>query len=119
MRTTRPRTSEALSFTRKVKEIIKKISRGKVATYGQIAAYAGNPRAARQVTWILHSSTSRDKLPWHRVINRQGRISLKPNYGYEIQKALLHKEGIKFNKNDRIDFERYLWTPHFQGSRRL
>lgn len=104
------RKSQTLSFTRKVKEIIKKIPRGKVATYGQIAAYAGNPRAARQVAWILNSSSLKDKLPWHRVINRQGKISLKPNHGYEIQKMLLKKEGVEFDKSDAIDFERYLWT---------
>jgi len=113
------RISQTLSFTRKVKQIIKQIPRGKVATYGQIAAYAGNPRAVRQVVWILNSSSRKDKLPWHRVVNRQGRISLKPNHGYEIQKMLLKKEGVEFDKNDVIDFERYLWTPHFQGSRRL
>jgi len=105
-----PRKSQTLSFTQKVKEIIKKIPRGKVATYGQIAAYAGNPRAVRQVVWILNSSSRKDKLPWHRVINRQGKISLKPNHGYEIQKMLLEKEGVKFDKSGSIDFERYLWT---------
>jgi methylated-DNA-protein-cysteine methyltransferase-like protein len=104
------RKSQTFSFTQKVKEIIKKIPRGKVAIYGQIAAYAGNPRAARQVAWILNSSSRKDKLPWHRVVNREGKIALKPNHGYQIQKGLLRKEGIKFDKNDRIDFEHYLWT---------
>jgi methylated-DNA-protein-cysteine methyltransferase-like protein len=104
------RKPQTFSFTREVKELIRKIPRGKVATYGQISAYAGNPRAARQVAWILNSSSRKDKLPWHRVINRQGRISLKPNHGYEIQKMLLRKEGVKFDKSDVIDFERYLWT---------
>ena len=111
MKTKRKKTSEGVSFSQRVKDIVKKIPRGKVATYGQIAAYAGNPRAARQVVWILHSSSRKDRLPWHRVINRKGRISLKPNYGYEIQKELLWKEGIKFDKNDTIDFDRYLWSP--------
>ncbi|MCJ7508400.1 MAG: MGMT family protein [candidate division Zixibacteria bacterium] len=105
-----PKIFHTLSFTRKVKEIIKKIPRGKVATYGQIAAYAGNHRGARQVVWILNSSSRKEKLPWHRVINRKGQISLKPNCGYEIQKQLLQKEGIKFDKSDAIDFERYLWS---------
>ena len=111
MKTERKRMSEDFSFSQSVKGIVKKIPRGKVATYGQVAAYAGNPRAARQVVWILHTSSSKDRLPWHRVINREGRISLKPNHGYEIQKELLRKEGIKFDKNDTIDFDRYLWTP--------
>jgi methylated-DNA-protein-cysteine methyltransferase-like protein len=103
--------SESSSFSQRVKDVVKKIPKGKVATYGQIAAYAGNPRAARQVVWILHSSSSKGRLPWHRVINLKGRISLKPNYGYEIQKELLRKEGIKFDKNDTIDFDRFLWSP--------
>jgi methylated-DNA-protein-cysteine methyltransferase-like protein len=111
MKTKRKGTSEGFSFSQRVKDIIKKIPRGKVATYGQIAAYAGNPRAARQVVRILHSSARKEKLPWHRVVNREGRIALKPNYGYEIQKGLLKKEDIKFDKNDTIDFERSLWSP--------
>jgi len=114
MKTKQKKIFDNFSFTQRVKEAIRKIPRGKVATYGQIAAYAGNPRAARQVAWILNSSSRKDKLPWHRVINRSGKISLKPNQGYEIQKGLLRKEGIKFDKNGAVDFERYLWTPHFQ-----
>ena len=111
MKVTQQDISESFSFTPRVKDIIEKIPQGKVATYGQVAAYAGNPRAARQVVRILHSSSRKDKLPWHRVVNREGRIALKPNYGYEIQKELLRKEGIKFDKNDTIDFDRYLWSP--------
>jgi methylated-DNA-protein-cysteine methyltransferase-like protein len=99
------------SFSHRVKELIKRIPRGKVATYGQIAAYAGNPRAARQVVWILHSSSGKEKLPWHRVINSKGRISLKPNYGYEIQRELLRQEGVKFAENEAVDFKRFLWSP--------
>ena len=99
------------SFHDRVKVVIKKIPKGRVATYGQIAACAGNPRAARQVVRVLHSSSLKDKLPWHRVINREGRISLKPNLGYEIQKALLLKEGISFDKDDTIDLGRFLWQP--------
>jgi methylated-DNA-protein-cysteine methyltransferase related protein len=102
---------EVHSFTQKVKDIIKKIPRGKVATYGQIATCAGNPRATRVVVWILNSSSQKDKLPWHRVINSKGQISLKPGQGYEIQRALLEKEGIKFDNNDSINFDIHLWKP--------
>jgi methylated-DNA-protein-cysteine methyltransferase-like protein len=94
-----------------MKRIIKGIPRGKVATYGQIAALAGNHRAARQVAWILHSSSEKENLPWHRVVNSQGGISLKPRRGYEVQKALLIKERIEFDENDRIDLDDYLWKP--------
>ncbi len=97
------------SFHQRALEIIKQIPRGKVATYGQIAALAGNPRAARQVVRILHSSSGKEKLPWHRVINSQGRISLKPNHGYELQKALLAKEGVEFDHQDTVDLACHLW----------
>ncbi|MFX1507782.1 MAG: MGMT family protein [Promethearchaeota archaeon] len=97
------------SFTQRVKDIIKKIPTGKVATYGQIATYAGNPRASRQVAWILHSSSGKDNLPWHRVINSKGRISLPHNGGYENQKELLEKEGISFDQYGKINFDQYLW----------
>jgi methylated-DNA-protein-cysteine methyltransferase-like protein len=98
-------------FSVRVKDIIKQIPRGKVATYGQIAAIAGNHRAARQVAWLLHSSTENDNLPWHRVINGKGKISLEPGHGFEKQKQLLQNEGIRFDKNQRIDLKHFLWNP--------
>ncbi|MFX0182310.1 MAG: MGMT family protein [Candidatus Hodarchaeota archaeon] len=97
------------TFSQKVKEIIKQIPKGKVATYGQIATYAGNPRASRQVAWLLHSSSRKENLPWHRVINSKGRISLPHQGGYELQKALLEQEGITFRNNDSINLNCYLW----------
>lgn len=98
-------------FYQSVVETIKNIPRGKIATYGQIADYAGNPRAARQVAYILHSSSRKENLPWHRVVNGKGYISLKPGHGYEFQKKLLRKEGIIFDESDRIDLNRFLWFP--------
>jgi len=96
-------------FTIKVKALIHQIPAGKVASYGLIAALAGNPRAARQVAWILHSSSAADQLPWHRVVNRKGKISLKPFGGYEIQKQLLLQEGVVFDDNDAINLDCFLW----------
>ena len=98
-------------FTSKVKKLIHKIPEGKVTTYGFIAAIAGNPRAARQVARILHSCSRKDNLPWHRVVNRNGKISLKHYNGYEVQKQLLEREGVVFAENDTIDFDTYLWPP--------
>lgn len=100
------------TFFQKIRDIIKNIPAGKVATYGQIAAYAGNPTGARQVVWVLRSSSQKENLPWHRVVNRKGRISLKPGQGYEVQKALLGEEGVTFDSTDTIDFNQYLWRPH-------
>lgn len=98
-------------FTDRVKRVIRKVPRGKVASYGQIAALAGNPRGARQVVRVLHACSGRDRLPWHRIVNSKGGISLKPGQGYELQKALLVDEGVTFDRNDLIDFERHQWRP--------
>ena len=104
-------TPEVELFSSCVKDVIKQIPVGNVATYGQVASIAGNYRAARQVAWILHSSSEKDNLPWHRVINRKGEISLKPGFGFKKQKQLLLKEGIVFDKKNRVNLERFLWNP--------
>ena len=101
------------TFYENVIEIIKNIPPGKVATYGEIADYAGNRRAARQVSYILNSSWKKHNLPWHRVINSKGGISLRRGYGYDLQKKLLKKEGIKFDKDDRIDLKKFQWFPEY------
>ena len=98
-------------FTAEVIKLIKSIPRGKVATYGQIACLSGFYPSVRRVVWILHSCSEQEGLPWHRVVNRRGAISLKPGAGYEKQKAMLKKEGIGFDEKGRIDLDRYLWEP--------
>ena len=92
-------------FTEEVLEIIKNIPSGSVMTYGQIAAYAGNPRGARQVSRILHSMTANHKLPWHRVINSKGGISLTGEPGF-VQGQMLASEGISV-VNKKIDLIKY------------
>jgi len=98
-------------FTRQVKAVIRAIPRGRVATYGQVAALAGRERAARGVAWILHSSSEAAGLPWHRVIGGQGRISLPRRRGFEEQKARLVAEGIAVGPGGRIALKRYRWEP--------
>ncbi|MFH1688579.1 MAG: MGMT family protein [bacterium] len=98
-------------FTQNVVRILKRVPRGKVVTYGALAAYAGNPRGARQVVRILNTHSDRENLPWHRVINREGKISLGRGQGYELQKAKLEAEGVVFDRSDRIDLDRHLWSP--------
>lgn len=99
------------SFSHRIIEAIKKIPAGRVATYGQIAMIAGNPRASRLVVWVLHTASDRENLPWHRVVNRNGKISLRRGSGYELQKRLLEEEGITFDIDERIDFYKFLWEP--------
>ena len=97
-------------FQQRVISCIKKIPKGKVATYGLIAAMAGNPRAARQVVRALHSSSGKERLPWHRVINAKGEISLPRGSGYEEQAALLESEGVRLGIAGRIDMKKHLWA---------
>jgi len=100
-----------MDFTSEVIRLIKAIPRGKVATYGQIAYLTGLYPSVRRVVWILHSCSEKERLPWHRVVNRKGTISLEPGAGYEKQKELLLREGIMFDQKDRIDLDRFLWEP--------
>lgn len=79
-------------------------------TYGQIASYCDHPGLARQVSWFLHSSSKKNKLPWQRVINSQGRISLKGELG-SLQKRLLVKEGIIFTSEMSLSLKKYQWHP--------
>ncbi len=94
-------------FTEDVLDIIKMIPAGKVMTYGQIAAYAGNPRGARQVSRILHSMSMAHKLPWHRVINSKGLVSLSGEAGF-VQCSMLADEGI-WVVDKKIDLKKYLF----------
>lgn len=98
-------------FYRHVIRVIKAIPKGKVASYGQVAALAGRPRAARQVAWVLHTSSDKEKLPWHRVIGAGGRISLKRGRGFAEQKKRLEAEGVRISRLGAVDLARYLWEP--------
>lgn len=93
-------------FTEKVIETILQIPSGRVASYGQIAAIAGNHRAARQVGRILHSMSSKYNLPWHRVVNAKGEIV---HFKAERQRDLLEQEGVDIDARGRIDLGRFRW----------
>ena len=95
-------------FTKRVIKIIKGIPEGKVMTYGQIAFMAGKPNGARQISWILNSMSENEKLPWHRVINSMGKISLPEGFGLEEQIYRLTREGVEFDENNRIDLKKFL-----------
>lgn len=98
------------AFAKKVLSLIKKIPKGKVASYGQIAQLAGKPQGSRGVGWILNSCTEAYDLPWQRVINSQGKISFPKNSKqYKEQKKLLLKEKVQFLDNDSVDMEKYAW----------
>jgi methylated-DNA-protein-cysteine methyltransferase-like protein len=101
---------ETPSFTDRAVEAIKSIPLGKVATYGQLARLAGNPNGARQVVRVLYSKGDKEHLPWHRIINSQGRISLTGE-GFRLQSSLLKQEGILVSPDGAIDLKRFQWRP--------
>ena len=95
--------------------MVKRIPRGKVATYGQIAALAGMPRHARQAGYALAATPANIKIPWHRVINAQGRVSLRLKHwesgNDDLQRILLEAEGVIFDSTGRVDLKRFRWQP--------
>ena len=93
-------------FSEKAIAIIQSIPAGKVATYGQIALLAGNPRNARRVSRLIHTCSKKYDLAWHRIVNIKGKISLTGEK-YDLQYELLKQEGIKFNTDDSIDLKKY------------
>ena len=98
------------SLSERIALVVRSIPHGEVATYGQVAAIAGNPRAARQVVRTLKMWSRSRNLPWHRVVNREGRISLPPGGGYEEQRGLLEAEGVAFGLDGRIDMRHHRWS---------
>ena len=103
----------AAMFKDKVITFIKKVPRGKVVSYGQVAAACGKPNGAREVGRILRSIDSSEiPIPWWRVLNNQGVISIKGNWtaSKELQMELLRKEGIEVNKDYTLDMKKYRWS---------
>lgn len=96
----------------KIYEQVKLIPRGKVATYGQIALLAGNPRWSRFVGYALHVNPDPDSIPCHRVVTKDGRLSSAFAFGGEnVQKELLLSEGVSFIDGATVDMTSCLWKP--------
>ena len=94
----------------RIYEQVKRIPRGKIATYGQIALYAGNPRWARVVGYALHSNPDPDSIPCYRVVNREGRVSKAFAFGGEnMQIIMLRGDGIEVSDDGIVNLDKYLW----------
>ncbi len=90
--------------------VVRRIPKGKVATYGMVARMAGNARWARAVGYALHRNPEPGVIPCHRVVNRFG--GMAPAFafgGAERQRMLLEAEGVQFCENDTVDFDQCLW----------
>jgi methylated-DNA-protein-cysteine methyltransferase-like protein len=100
----------------RILNIVRKIPKGRVATYGQIAALAGVPRAARTVGWALHGLGDEiESVPWYRVINREGRISTTClDHTAEQQGHILSREGVSVEQRDGnfwVELKKFQWRP--------
>lgn len=98
-----------MSYYDTVYEIVKRIPRGKVATYGQIAAISGSPKASRAVGYALHFNPTPGVIPCHRVVNRNGRLAPAFAFGgIDAQRKLLTAEGVEVNADGTVDLDKYL-----------
>ena len=109
-RAARPR--ELRVFYREVYKLVRRIPRGKVATYGQLAAVLGRPRAVRAVGSALRrlSGPMAGVVPWHRVLNAAGRVSFREGESPELQRDLLRDEGVRFGRGGSVDLARFGWA---------
>lgn len=99
-----------MNFRLKVIQLTKQIPFGKVTTYGTLATLAGVPRGARLIGGILHLVGEEQYLPWYRVINRHGFISIKCfDHPKQLQKALLEQEGVEVSADFMIDLDKFGW----------
>jgi methylated-DNA-protein-cysteine methyltransferase-like protein len=90
--------------------VVRKVPRGRVATYGQIAEIAGLEGHARQVGYALHNLPEKSNVPWHRVVNAKGEISARTGGdSHELQRLLLEAEGVEFDAKGHMDLKRYRW----------
>lgn len=95
----------------KIYKVVKSIPKGKVASYGQVALLAGNPRWSRVVGYALHVNPEPIKIPCHRVVTKDGSLSKAFAFGGEnMQRTLLAEEGVEFLPDGRVDINRFLWN---------
>jgi methylated-DNA-protein-cysteine methyltransferase related protein len=100
--------------------VVRKVPRGRVATYGQIAELAGLEGHARQVGYALHNLPAKSKVPWHRVVNAKGEISARTGGdSHELQRLLLEAEGVEFDLRGRLDLRVYRWKRGVSKSQSL
>ena len=104
------------TFTERVYAMVRRVPHGQVVSYGGVAALLGSPRAARGVGQALRSLPDDSDVPWWRVINRNGEISIRGTmHGAQLQRFLLEREGVRFSAAGRVDWKRYGWDGIWEG----
>jgi methylated-DNA-protein-cysteine methyltransferase-like protein len=97
--------------------VVRRIPRGRVASYGRVAALSGRRGQARQVGWALHALDDESDVPWQRVVNARGELSARGEpAAARVQRALLEREGVVFGPGGRVDLAVYGWSPRGRGA---
>src|SRR6267143_3725258 len=111
MKDTKDQKKPDQKYRERVYKIVRRIPRGRVMTYGQIAYMLGEGYTPRTVGFVMHGADE-SNTPWHRVINSQGKISTgRIVLPADKQQRMLEREGVKFDDRGRCDLETYLWHP--------
>ena len=112
MRREKKNKVDRVPFSERVYAAVRRIPAGKVASYGDVAALLGTPRAARGVGWALNALDGDSSVPWWRVINKRGAISIRhPDVSPKVQRALLEDEGVEFDDDGCVDWAVVRWIP--------
>jgi methylated-DNA-protein-cysteine methyltransferase-like protein len=102
----------------RIHAVVRRIPRGRVASYGQVARVAGLASHARLVGYAMAALPDSTRVPWHRVVNAQGRVSPRATRGADsLQRALLEREGVRFDASGRIELARFGWRPRDRARR--
>ena len=112
-RAPRPARKRAVTYATKILAVVRRVPRGKVATYGQVAALAGFAHAPRLAGYALHALPEGSPLPWHRIVGAGGKLSLarlSPD-GALLQRLKLEAEGVGFDARGRVKLAKHLWSP--------
>ena len=115
-----PRALSAPNFQQRVWAFVRAVPRGRVVTYGQVALELGAPAAARAVGYALRALPPDTEVPWWRVLNAKGGISLRGRgAGADLQRARLEAEGVAFSEDGRVDLRAFRWWPDDEESAAL
>lgn len=97
-------------FAQRVYRLVRRVPPGRVTSYGEVAALLGAPRAARGVGQALRTLPRGSDVPWWRVLNARGAVSLPALHGH-LQRGLLEAEGVRFGRGGAVDWARHRWRP--------
>lgn len=99
------------SSYQRIYAVVRRVPKGRVATYGQVARLAGLPGHARQVGYALHALRASTSVPWQRIVNAAGAISVRASGAGITQRVLLEREGVRFDARGRVPLARFGWKP--------